>query len=117
MIGKVLIQADLDYSYSPWKYHGDEQMVEITLDVSQSLFIPMLLQVSVPLMALFYSNMLTKEKLRSFKSREHINEEGDGPYHGFDYSSLVSDPLDLATWSQGELLKFCNFQQSCRYKD
>ena len=26
-------------------------------------------------------------------------------------SSLVSDPLDLATWSQRELLKLCNFQQ------
>ena len=34
MIGKVLLQADLDYSYSPWKYHGDEVMVETTFDVS-----------------------------------------------------------------------------------
>ena len=23
--------------------------------------------------------------LRSFKSSEHINEKGGGPYHGFDY--------------------------------
>ena len=28
-----------------------------------------------------------------------------------------SDPLDLATGSQRELLKFCNFQQGSRYKD
>ena len=38
-----------------------------------------------------------KIKLRSFKSSEHINEKGDGPYHGFGYLSLFSDPLDLAT--------------------
>ena len=43
-----------------------------------------------------------KIKLRSFKSREHINEKGDGPYSGFGYLSLFSDPLDLAKWSQRE---------------
>ena len=41
-----------------------------------------------------------KNKQRSFKSSEHTVEKGDGPYRGFGYSSLVSDPLDLATWSQ-----------------
>ena len=48
---------------------------------------------------------LIKMKLRSFKSStsENINEEGDGPYRGFGYLSLFSDPIDLATWSQGEL--------------
>ena len=25
---------------------------------------------------------------------EYINEKGDGPYRGFDYLSLVSDPLE-----------------------
>ena len=44
-----------------------------------------------------------KIKLRSFKSSEHIFEKGDGPYRGFGYLSLVSDPLDLATWSPREL--------------
>ena len=39
-----------------------------------------------------------KIKLRSFKSSERINEKGDGPYHGFGYLSLFSDPIDLATW-------------------
>ena len=38
--------------------------------------------------------------LRSFKSSEHINEKGDGPYHGFGYLSVFSDPIDLAKWSQ-----------------
>ena len=42
-------------------------------------------------------------KLRSFKSSEHINEKGDGPYRIFCYLSLFSDPIDLATWSQKEL--------------
>ena len=31
-------------------------------------------------------------KLGSFKSSEHINKKGGGPYRGFDYESLVSDP-------------------------
>ena len=33
-----------------------------------------------------------KIQLRSFKSSEHINEKGDGPYRGFGYLSLFSDP-------------------------
>ena len=45
-----------------------------------------------------------KLKLKSFKSSEHINEKGDGPYHGFGYLNLVSDPLDLTAWSQRQLL-------------
>ena len=40
-----------------------------------------------------------KKELRSFKSSEHINEKGDGPYLGFGYLSLFSDPVDLATSS------------------
>ena len=40
----------------------------------------------------------------SFKSNEHINEKGDGPYRVFGYLSFVSDPLELATWRQRELL-------------
>ena len=35
---------------------------------------------------------------------EHIYEKDDGPYRGFGYSSLFSDPLDLATWNHTELL-------------
>ena len=45
-----------------------------------------------------------KIKLRSFKTCEYINETGDGLYRGFGYLSLFSDPIDLATWSQRELL-------------
>ena len=41
-----------------------------------------------------------KNKMRSFKSSEHINEKGDEPYHGFGYLNLFSDPIDFATWSQ-----------------
>ena len=43
-----------------------------------------------------------KIELRSFKIDEHINKKGDGPYRGFGYLSLFSDPIDLATWSQRE---------------
>ena len=35
-----------------------------------------------------------------------INEKGNGLYRGFGYLSLVSDPLDLAIWSQKELPYF-----------
>ena len=52
-----------------------------------------------------------KTKLRSFKNSEHINEKGGGPYRGFVYSSLFSDPIDLATWGQRELLYFAPFIQ------
>ena len=34
-----------------------------------------------------------KNKLRSFKSSEHINEKGDGPYHGF--GNLFSESVTL----------------------
>ena len=46
-----------------------------------------------------------KIKLRSFKSSEHINEKGDGKYHGFGYLSLFSDPI----WQHGAKENYCNF--------
>ena len=55
--------------------------------------------------------------LRSFKCNEHMFEKGDRPYRGFGYLSLVSDPLDLATWSKKELLYFCNFKEGSQYKN
>ena len=42
--------------------------------------------------------------MRSLKSSEHINEKRNGPYRGFGYLRLFSDPLDLAEWSQSEIL-------------
>ena len=36
-----------------------------------------------------------RNKLRAFKSGEHINEKWGGPYRGFGYLSLFSDPIDL----------------------
>ena len=53
--------------------------------------------------AMFQLNLI-KTKLRSPKSNEHIYEKGDGPYRGFDYLSLFSDHIDLATWSQRQLV-------------
>ena len=35
---------------------------------------------------------------------EHIKEKEDGPYRGFGYLSLFSDPIDLATLGERELL-------------
>ena len=54
-------------------------------------------------------------KLRSFMSSEHINEKMDGPYRGFGYLSVFSDPLDLATWNQRE--QYCNFETFNRIVD
>ena len=45
-----------------------------------------------------------KINVRSFKSSEQINEKGDGPFRGFGYLSLFSDPIYLALWSQRESL-------------
>ena len=45
--------------------------------------------------------VIANKKLNSsFKSKENINEKGDGPNRGFGHSSLISDPIYLATWSQ-----------------
>ena len=32
-MGSVVVRADINYPNSPWKYNGDEVMVETTLDV------------------------------------------------------------------------------------
>ena len=42
---------------------------------------------------------------KNTKNRDPLREgDGDGSCHGFGYLSLFSDPIDLATWSQRELL-------------
>ena len=56
--------------------------------------------------------LLIKIKQRSFDSSEHINERRDGPYHGFGYLSLFSDPLDLANWSQRQCIQLRKFPKS-----
>ena len=59
-------------------------------------------------------------KLRSFKSSERIYEKGDGPYRGFGYLSLCSDPINLATWNKRALQRNCNFatfKKDSRKKD
>ena len=48
--------------------------------------------------------ILYKKKLRPFKSTEHINVKVYGTYRGFRYSSVISDLLDMAIRSKGELL-------------
>ena len=37
--------------------------------------------------------MYNDEKFRSFKSKENISKKEVGPYNGFDYLSLISDPI------------------------
>ena len=39
---------------------------------------------------------------------EDMHEKGGGPYRGFGFSSLVSDPLDMA-WSRRQLVLFQYF--------
>ena len=46
------------------------------------------------------------EKFRSFKSKENIHKKEVGPYRGFGYQSLISDPIDLA---KGASRKYCKF--------
>ena len=47
------------------------------------------------------------EKFRSFKSKENIHKKEVGPYRGFGYSSLISDPINLAKGARG---KYCIFE-------
>ena len=49
--------------------------------------------------------------MRSFKNSEHINEKKDGPYRGFCYLSLFSDPLNMAKWSQRDNNNFATFNR------
>ena len=44
------------------------------------------------------------EKFRSFKSKENFHKKEVGPYRGFGYLSLISDPTDL---TKGVSEKYC----------
>ena len=54
--------------------------------------------------------MDNNEKFRSFKSQENIHKKEVGPYRGFGYLSLISDPIDLAS------LSFVNFSVILAFK-
>ena len=52
------------------------------------------------------------EKFRSFKSKENIHKKEVGPYRGFSYKSLISDPIDLAKGASGKYCKFAFFNRA-----
>ena len=52
------------------------------------------------------------EKLRSFKSKENIRLKEVGPYRGFGYKSLISDPINLAKGARGKYRIFENFNMT-----
>ena len=58
-----------------------------------------------------------KDKKDPLRAVNILKGRGDEPYRGFGYLSLFSNPKDLATRSQKEILLFCIFQQGNRYKD
>ena len=47
-------------------------------------------------------NINNNKKFRSFKSKENIHKKEVGPYCSFSYSSLISDPLNLAKGAKGK---------------
>ena len=49
------------------------------------------------------------EKFRSFKGKLNIYKKEVGPYHSFGYSSLISDPINLAKGARGKYCLFVNF--------
>ena len=49
-----------------------------------------------------------KVKMASFKSSE--NENWDGPYRCFGYSSFIRDPINLPAWRHEKLLSLYKFQ-------
>ena len=54
---------------------------------------------------------------RSFKSKENIHKKEVGPYHGFGYKSLTSDPINLAKGARGKYRKFASSNNGSRLKD
>ena len=52
------------------------------------------------------------EKFRSFKSKENIQKKEVGPYRGFGYQSLISDPIDLAKGASGKYCEFAIFNMA-----
>ena len=57
------------------------------------------------------------KKFRSFKSKENIHKKEVGPYHGFGYSSLISDPINLAKGARGKYCEFASSNNGSRLKD
>ena len=57
------------------------------------------------------------EKFKSFKSKENIQKKEVGPYHGFGYLSLISDPINLAKGARGKYCEFASFNNGSRFKD
>ena len=54
---------------------------------------------------------------RSFKSKENIHKKEVGPYHGFGYLSLISDPIKLGKGARGKYCEFAIFNNGSRLKD
>ena len=48
-------------------------------------------------------------KFISFKSKENIHKKEVGPYRGFGYLSLISDPINLAKGARGDCYVISNF--------
>ena len=57
------------------------------------------------------------KRFKSFKSKENIHKKDVGPYHGFGYLSLISDPINLAKGARGKNCEFANFNNGSRLKD
>ena len=57
------------------------------------------------------------KKFRSFKSKENIHKKEVGPYRGFGYQSLISDPINLAKGARGKYCDFASFNNGSRLKD
>ena len=57
-------------------------------------------EIEIPALVYLAVDYPNTNKTYSFQSSEHIHEKGAGPYRGFGYLSLFSDPIDLASWSE-----------------
>ena len=57
------------------------------------------------------------KKFRSFESKENIHKKEVGPYHGFGYLSLISDPKNLAKGARGKYCNFASFNNGSHLND
>ena len=57
------------------------------------------------------------KKFRSFMSKENIHKKEVGPYYGFGYLSLISDPINLAKGARGKYSDLASLNKGSRLKD
>ena len=57
-------------------------------------------------------HLIMIKSLDPLRAKKNIHKREVGPYRGFGYSSLISDPLNLAKGARGKNCYFANFNMA-----